>query len=359
MINNSVLLFGLIFFFASCSGKSEKNSESSIEHELTPALSYELQVVNTLITDSAEHFRGLDLHNGIAYIAGSKGSILAYDLTDQTISEIYFAEGRHLRDIDILENGNIIALAITEPAEILLKEASSDAFRVVYSGTDPLTFLDGIDFLNNQEGIAFGDPINQLPTILRTQDGGETWKAFTDSSLLISKSGTYAGFAASGTSIKYLNQNTVLIGLGNETGKVLRSDDSLNSWKLIDLPYHYQPEGSGVYAMAFADNKNGVAVGGHWQNTSCDSSKIYTHDGGISWNLSTGIQEYRSCVTHFKNQIYIATGTSGTDISYDGGKSWELLDTIGYNAIIFQENGKGIAVGSYGQIDLLDLIEKK
>lgn len=327
--------------------------------EVMPTLSYELQIKNVAVTDSTEHFRGLDMSNDIAYIAGSKGSILAYNLADQTMSEIYFAEGRHLRDIDVLDNGNIIALAITEPAEILLKEAFSDSFQVVYSGADPLTFLDGIDFLNNQEGIAFGDPINQLPTILRTQDGGETWEALTDSSLLTSKAGAYAGFAASGTSIKYLDQNTVLIGLGNETGKVLRSDKSLTSWKLIDLPYHHQPEGSGIYAMAFADNKNGVAVGGHWQNTSCDSSKIYTHDGGISWSLSTGIQEYRSCVTHFKNQVYISTGTSGTDISYDGGKSWEFLDSTGYNAIVFQKNGKGVGVSSYGRIDVLSLVEKK
>lgn len=358
MINNSLLLFSLIFFFISCNSEPKKNNEANTEYIIS-TLSYELQIVNTTIVDSTEHFRGLDLSNGIAYIAGSRGSILAYDLADQTISKIYFAEGKHLRDIDVLDNGDIIALAITEPAEILLKKSFSDSFQVVYSGENPLTFLDGIDFLNNQDGIAFGDPINYLPTVLRTQNGGETWTALTDSSIFPSSSGLYAGFAASGTSIKYLNQNTVLIGLGNETGKVLRSDQSLTKWEIIDLPYLHQPEGAGLYAMAFADDENGVAVGGHWQNTSCDSSKLYTLDGGISWHLSTGIQAYRSCVTHFRDQIYIATGTTGTDISYDGGKSWELLDTNGYNAIIFQKNGDGVAVDSYGKIDLLRLVEKK
>ena len=46
----------------------------------------------------------------------------------------------------------------------------------------------------------------------------------------------------------------------------------------------------------------------------------------------------------------MSTGTSGTDISYNGGKSWSLLDSIGFNAIKINSDLIGIAVGSFGRI---------
>ena len=111
----------------------------------------------------------------------------------------------------------------------------------------------------------------------------------------------------------------------------------------------------GIYSIAFKDALNGVAVGGNWENPDCDSSKIYTNNGGQAWYLSKGLQHFRSCVTYVQDDTYISTGTSGTDISYDGGKSWVLLDSVGFNAILFNEQLKGIAVGSFGRISGVEL----
>lgn len=355
--NKLIVYFGCLICCFGCEVVSTDETASTKENETqeeVPSPQLELEVLQSFVTDTNEHFRGLEIKNGTAYIAGSLGSIYTIKLDSAKLNLLYKAEGRHLRDIDVLPNGDILALAITEPAQILLKEAESDSFKVVHQNEDTLAFLDGIDFWNDKEGIAFGDPLNNYPYFLMTGDGGHSWhrlprEVFTDG---IEE---FAGFAASGTSLVCLDDGKFITGLGNETAKVLLMSEMGEKLILQDIPYHVQPEGTGIYSMAFKNKLNGAAVGGHWQNITCDSSKVYTSDGGKTWHLSTGIQEYRSCVTYFKDDIYISTGTTGTDISYDGGKSWQLLDTIGYNAIAFQEDGTGVAVGSYGIIHLLEL----
>lgn len=46
----------------------------------------------------------------------------------------------------------------------------------------------------------------------------------------------------------------------------------------------------------------------------------------------------------------MATGTSGSDISFDGGETWRPFDTGTYNALTFIDSQAGWAVGPKGQI---------
>jgi len=71
--------------------------------------------------------------------------------------------------------------------------------------------------------------------------------------------------------------------------------------------------------------------------------------------LSKGVQDYRCCITYLFDEVYLSTGTSGTDITYDGGKNWEELDSIGFNSIKFSNDSSGMAVGSYGKIAKIKL----
>jgi photosystem II stability/assembly factor-like uncharacterized protein len=353
MIKN--LLFAIVLLgLLSCEQGETPNANPESSPNSEKEVSVHIDILASNITDTLEHFRGLDISGDVAIIGGSLGNVYKYQLKAGSLTLLGAHPGRHLRDIDILDNGNILALAITEPAEILLKDASSDTFEVVFHDPDTLAFLDGIDFWGNAIGLAFGDPNGGYPYFLITYDGGQTWNRFPKESFP-EELNDYAGFAASGTSLKCLTSGPAIIGLGNETGKVLRMNDLGKTWSLIDVPYHQEPQGSGIYSLCFKDDLNGVAVGGHWQNVTCDSSKLYTTDGGSTWHLGSGIQEYRSCVTYFKDNIYLSTGTTGTDISYDGGMSWELLDTIGYNAIAFTEEGIGVGVSNFGIVNLLEL----
>lgn len=352
---NRLIPITLIFLFSQCENsittEEEKIESSSIEEIQSP-----IQIIASFTTDTNEHYRGLEVHDNVAVIGGSLGNVMVYDFGKQELRTFFNADGINLRDIDAIADGSHTALGITAPAQILFRAMPSDSFVVVYEGQDSLMFLDGIDYWNDQYGIAFGDPLDGYPLVLYNELYDKKWHRASKKGFPIEAS-NYAGFAASGTSIKCLEEDVVIIGLGNETAKILRSENRGNNWSLIDVPFHKEPNGTGIYSLAFKNSLNGVAVGGHWQNVKCDSSKVYTVDGGLTWHLSSGIQEYRSCVAYFKEDIYVSTGTTGTDISYDGGKSWTLLDTLGYNAIAFREDGIGIGVGNFGKIDIIKLAE--
>lgn len=346
--------FTLSLIITSCVQKSSKKEVS--DHETAKNNDYtRLDWIDSsnFLTDSLEHFRGLSIYSGIAYISGSLGSIISVDLKTGQFTHLLKISTYHLRDIDVINDSILVALAITNPASIIRVNYLTKTISSEFKGSDSLDFWDGINFKDEQNGYAFGDPKEDKPVIFSTQSGGKEWQRAVQNFPKTAEN--YAGFAASGSSILYLQNNTVIIGLGNETGKILRSTDNGVTWELITFPYHYEIGGTGLYSLACADNNKIVGVGGHWQNTDCDSSKIYSEDGGLTWFVSEGIQEYRSCVCYFKQGIFLATGTTGTDISYDYGKSWQLIDSMGFNSIQITQQGFGIAVGNYGQIKLFNL----
>jgi len=304
-----------------------------------------------------EHFRGLDIYENTAWVAGTHNSLLEFDFSvaHSNILHLPVDEGEY-RDLDCLGSGEFHLLQILKPASIKKYTLEKGDLDTTYESDFAEAFLDGLAFWENGNGLAFGDPLDGFHYVLKTNDKGKSWNRIPENKLPAALE-IEAGFAASGTSIVCVGDGVAYIGLGGTKARVLKTEDYGESWVVLETPMLHGTGGKGIYAMAFKDELNGVAVGGNWENTSCDSSKIFTTDGGASWQLALGIQEYRSCVMHYKNKIYIATGTSGTDISYDNGQSWELLDSIGFNALQFNKQGLGLGIGNKGVIKKLRLVE--
>ena len=77
--------------------------------------------------------------------------------------------------------------------------------------------------------------------------------------------------------------------------------------------------------MAFLDESTGFIVGGDYTNPeSRAANAALTTDGGLTWALAgTPPLGYRSCVACVPNAAtttLVAVGTSGSDISVDGGE---------------------------------------
>ena len=296
------------------------------------------------------HFRGLNFINSKdVWITGTDGTYIHYDGVEWKKGQIDSARGLDLRDVHALDNCTAIAITAGSPGKIFKTLNCGESWGEVYTNRDSLIFLDGMDFWKSERGVVFGDPMNGKIKLLYTENSGENWIDF-DTVNIPNALTVEAGFAASGTGVIVFD-SLIYIGLGGEKSRFMRSENFGESWQLIETPILQGNGSKGIYSMSFKDELNGVAVGGNWESPECDSSKIYTNDGGLTWSLSSGVQHYRSCVTHLKNDIYMSTGTSGTDISYDNGKSWEMIDSLGFNAIQFDaELNKGYAVGSYGKI---------
>jgi photosystem II stability/assembly factor-like uncharacterized protein len=348
--------FITLFLFA-CS--EDKNSISGWDYntpkpgfEIVPdSLSLSLTPLNT--NDTLNHYRGLFQLGNAFFISGTDGKILIKTFQLEQI-ELFQAKYTDLRDIHVLSDSSILAMGIASPGHIWKIKKGETEWSKVYSNMDSLVFMDGMDFWNDSIGLVYGDPLEGYHFILKTRDGGDSWTRIS-SEKIPENLEIEAGFAASGTGIVCKENGTAYIGLGGDRARVLISKDYGDNWNVIETPLLHGAGAKGIYSIAFKDALNGVAVGGNWENPDCDSSKIYTNNGGQAWYLSKGLQHFRSCVTYVQDDTYISTGTSGTDISYDGGKSWTLLDSVGFNAILFNEQLKGIAVGSFGRISEVEL----
>ena len=93
------------------------------------------------------------------------------------------------------------------------------------------------------------------------------------------------------------------------------------------------------------DKKRGVIVGGNYEKPDEITNNLaFTKDGGKTWILGKGLNGYRSGVDYIDKKTIIAVGSSGSDISKDGGKTWKNLDKENYNTV--QSKGKKSSLGS-------------
>ena len=113
---------------------------------------------------------------------------------------------------------------------------------------------------------------------------------------------------------------------------------------------------NGIFSLTMFDRDRGVVVGGDYKlpNTSIGTSN-YTRDGGRHWKTaSTPPRGYRSCVAirpKAETMTCVAVGPTGSDRSYDGGKTWHPLDDEGFHVIAFSPDGTvAVATGSDGKV---------
>jgi photosystem II stability/assembly factor-like uncharacterized protein len=216
-------------------------------------------------------------------------------------------------------------------------------------------FFDAIAFWDSRRGILLGDPVDGRFVLYSTEDGGGMWRRVAASGLPPAHEGEGA-FAASGTCLAVGPDGRAWFGTGgSQGGRVFRSEDWGRTWAAADTPIRHDGAAAGIFSIAFADARNGVAVGGDYQKAGDGRDNvILTDDGGVTWRAAPGQRPggFREAVAWVPRRVttLIATGPNGTDISNDGGRSWRAFDSRGFHALSFSPAGDGWAAGANGAI---------
>ncbi|CAM4230894.1 Uncharacterized protein SAMN06265348_107197 [Pedobacter westerhofensis] len=298
------------------------------------AQTYEL---GSLTTAANTSIRGISVvSDSIAWVSGSNGAVGR--TTDGgkkwkwTRPKGY--EKLDFRDIEAFDDNRAVIVNAGSPAYILSTEDGGKSWTENYKNADSAIFLDGMDFWDEKNGIIFGDPIQNHLQLLITNDGGHTWKESSQALKLQTASGE-AGFAASGTTIKTLPGGKVWIATGGTKSNIYTSDDFGQNWRRYDCPILQGQNSTGVFSMDFYDAGQGIVVGGDYLKDKENTNNILlTRDGGKSWNKpSRPVFGYRSGVIWYDAKNCFATGTSGTDVSRDGGQNWYHISDESFNAI--------------------------
>ena len=242
----------------------------------------------------------------------------------------------HFRSTAKTKNA-VFALSVANPA-LLFKIANGEK-KIVYKEKHEKVFYDSMKFFDSQNGIAVGDPTENCASIILTSDGGNTWAKIPCHKLPVFEQ-EEAFFAASNTNLKVLN-NTVWIASGGKKARVLKSIDKGQTWEIYDTPIIQGNGPQGIYSIDFADENNGIIIGGNYSKpTENKANKAVTTDGGKTWTLVADGQNpsYKSCVQYVpktNGKEIFAVGKTGVSFSNDGGNTWKEISKDSYYTIQF------------------------
>lgn len=336
-------LFCIVLLAAIFSCKNESNID------FKP--SFKTVTADTLLKDDIS-IRALLVDGDKIWYAGSNGKY----------GQIALADGTSLNGVvggdDALPEFR--SIAHTEEAVFILNAGSPAALykiskngkqvRKVYSETGTTVFYDSMEFYNNKEGIAMGDPTDKCLSVIITRDGGDTWEKMVCGNLPETGEGE-AAFAASDTNLIIKDDNTWMVS-GGRKSRVFHSPDKGKSWKVYDTPIVQGSEMSGIFSADFYNDKIGFAVGGDFEKPKNNKgNKIITTNGGKKWKTvgnNTGFG-YASCVQFVPesngNEL-VTAGPSGIYYSYDSGENWEqIYDDKTLYTLRFADNKTMITAG--------------
>jgi photosystem II stability/assembly factor-like uncharacterized protein len=236
-------------------------------------------------------------------------------------------------------------------------------WALVLTNPDKDGFWDGIVFASRAVGYLLGDPVKGVFPLLRTSDGGLTWTKIDSPGLTTDGLGI-AAFAASNSALADAGPmaNSLLAGdgrvwfaTGGQGGTFIYAGESscarggesvpdpacLNTWTFQrqPLPMANGSASTGAFSLRIVwwDEavKAAVAVGGDFAKPNqAEGAAAWTPDG-VHWTASAKPPHgYRSAVAWTADtNAWIAVGTNGSDVSWDGGKTWEPLDDGNWNAL--------------------------
>jgi len=318
--------------------------------------------IETIFQDSLLSIRAIDILNdeNLAFATnnGVFGLYNPFKSSWMTSKQEFDSLNLQFRSVSHT-SGDFFMLTVESPA-LLYKTGDSGRMELVYKEDNEKAFYDSMDFWNDEEGIAIGDPTEDCVSVVITRDGGNTWNKISCKDLPKTKEGE-AAFAASDTNIAIVGDHT-WVATGGKASRVMYSPDKGETWEVYETPIVQGLETTGIYSIDFYDELNGFAIGGDYTRPEDNSAnKIRTTDGGKTWQLVAQNENpgYRSCVQYIpgrEGKELVAIGFKGIDYSKDSGSSWKHLSDEGFYTIRFLNDSVAYAAGK-GKITKLTFME--
>lgn len=254
--------------------------------------------------------------------------------TEDTLHDIYFSDAEH--GWLVCERSIYLLKAKDEPRSYLLRTTDGGATwkRVEVTGADIDLAVVRIAFANRERGWVFGE----MGALYVTEDGGLTWARQRVPTKHLLHGGAFLGGGQEGW----------LVGAGLT---ILKTTDGGATWRegqLEQLARETAGAPARLRAVSFVDERRGWAVG-------TGGAVFATANGGRSWRaLQTPTEADLLDVKFLDAAEGWAVGDGGTILhTTDGGASWRIEasgTTHALERMCFVERTRGWAVGFGGTI---------
>ncbi|MEY4038069.1 MAG: hypothetical protein RIR67_379, partial [Bacteroidota bacterium] len=239
------LVFGLLFW--SC-----KSQNVNTNH-------FTSVTIDTLFQDKIS-IRALTLDQNKVWYAADKSRFGFFDLTLNQKKEVQIPFEKSVEFRSIAQtNKYVFIISVANPALLYRISKEDFSYKLVYQENHEKVFYDSMQFWNDKEGVAIGDPLEGSFSIITTRDGGNSWQKTPANQIPKLEEGE-AAFAASNTNI-VIKGNTTWIVSGGKKSRVYSSKDKGKSWTVYETPMVQGKQMTGIFTADFYDSEIGFISG--------------------------------------------------------------------------------------------------
>ena len=310
---------------------------------------------------TASSIRGLSVVNDrVIWASGSNGKVVRSTDGGETWEWMTVPgyEKIDFRDIEAFDERTAVIMGIAEPGYILRTTNGGKSWKAIHKDTSRGVFMDAMAF-KGRYGVVAGDPLpgSGYAYLLYTKNRGRKWHNVSkEHAGVLRLTDGEAMFASSGTNIVLshdLRPNKKVYALHLATGGRTASFISAAKGSRTTLPLLQGKESTGANSVAAWDSEHWAVVGGDFLNDKDTSGNCaLSTDGGAHWfKPIVPPSGYRSCVAFLEEKYLLTCGTSGVDLSQDGGIHWTPVSDDSFH--VCQKAKKGRAVflaGTKGRI---------
>jgi photosystem II stability/assembly factor-like uncharacterized protein len=307
----------------------------------------QLQLLNS---GMAVSLRGLSVvSDQVLWVSGSEGTVGLS--TNGGISwkwtRVPHYEKSDFRDIEAFNDREAIIMGITEPAVILLTTDGGNSWTTEFEDTSKSTFLDAFDFSANQAAVV-GDPVADHIFFAESTDRGKRWSINSSPGYMTTVAGE-SFFAASGSNIQHLPDGSWVLVSGGKKSCIYFGSSRIP----LLITQGRETTGANSIAINPVNSNQAFIVGGDFKHDTVQSgNSLFIQMNPFSQKAPlTPPHGYRSCVEYINENQLICCGTSGVDISNDGGLHWKLISDKSFHVCRKSKIGNAVFLaGSHGAI---------
>ena len=309
----------LIILFNSCSSQKEiKTNFSKVD-------------VQSILKDKIS-IRAILIDENYVWYAGDNGNYGKVNLKTNEVSKYKVQSDTTVNEIRSIAQTKdfIFLLPVANPANLYKISKKDNSQQIVYSEINEKVFYDSMQFKDELNGMAMGDPTEDCLSVIVTNDGGNSWRKISCANLPKVVDGE-AAFAASNSNVMLKKSKSFMVS-GGKKSRLFASDDFGKTWQVYDTPIVQGEEMTGIFSADFYNDKIGFITGGNYMKQNDNTNnKAITFDGGKTWKLVANGQGfgYGSCVQFVPNsngKALVSVGANGIQYSNDFGNSWKQLN---------------------------------
>lgn len=309
----------LLFLLFSCT------SQKKLSYNYT-------KVESKILVEDKISIRAILTNENYLWYAGDNGNYGKINLKTNEVLKYKIQADTIVNEIRSLAQTKdfIFLLPVANPAIVYKISKKNNSQQIVYSEINEKVFYDSMQFKDELNGMAMGDPTEDCLSVIITNDGGNSWRKVSCNDLPKVAEGE-AAFAASNSNL-ILNKSKSFMVSGGKKSRVFVSKDFGNNWQVFETPIVQGEAMTGIFSADFYNDTIGFITGGNYEKPNDNiNNKAITFDGGKTWKLVADGQGfgYGSCVQFVpksEGKSLVSVGANGIYYSNNFGNSWVQLN---------------------------------